>query len=88
MFPKRCGIAKAFLLDIIMYKVRFIHSYIENMYTKKNRRTINCKAQPNVFVNGAVEFRINGMRHAPKSVTVGITPVCWQLRSSGFLLSE
>ena len=28
------------------------------------------------------------MRYAPMSVTVSITPVYWQLRSSGFLLSK
>ena len=84
----RCGISKAFMLDITMYKMRFLHSYIKNIYTKENRSAINYKAQPNVCVNGAVEFRNNGLLHAPRSMNVGITPVCWHLRSSELLLSE
>jgi hypothetical protein len=61
MFPMRCGIAKFYMLDITMYKIRFLHSYIKNIYTEENRRTINCKEQPNVCVNDALEFRINEM---------------------------
>jgi hypothetical protein len=68
--------------------MRFVRSYIKNIYTKETRRTINFKALPNVCVSGAVGFRINGMLRAPRSVTVSITPLCWQLRSSGLLLGE
>jgi len=76
------------MLDITTYKVHFIHSCIKNIYTKENRRAINYNVQRNVSVNGALQFRNNGLRHAPRSVTVSITQVCWQLRSSGLLLSE
>jgi len=61
MFPMRCEIANSYMLDINMYKIRFLHSYIKNIYTEENRRKINCKAQTNVCVNDALEFRINGM---------------------------
>ena len=52
----RCGIPNDYMLHISMYKMHFIHSYIKNMYIKLSRSAINCKAQPNVCVNGEVEF--------------------------------
>jgi len=67
--------------------MHFIHSYIKNIYMKLKKCAIHCKVKPNVCVNGAVEFRSNGLQGAPMSVTVSTTPVCWQLRSSGLLLS-
>jgi len=82
-----CGIPKAYMFDITMYKLRFIPSCIKNIYTKENRSAMHWNVQPNVCFNGAVEFRSNGLRHAPMSVTVSITPVCWQLRFSVLLLS-
>ena len=63
--------------------MHFIRSCIKNIYIKLKRSAIHCKVQPNVCVSGAVEFRSNGLRGAPSSVTVSITPVCWQMRSLG-----
>jgi len=65
------------MLDITTYKIHFMHSYIKNIYIKLNRIAIHGKVQNNVCVNGAVEFRNNGLRGAPRSVTVSITPFFW-----------